>query len=161
MVWQLVVDALHKLKEVGDLSTVRWSELFVQLNDNPQANQDIFFIFKLKQFKSQREDVLGIWFQLVICWKPLYHFQNQFSHLLDVQLCYEVACALLEQFQEDSHGMVQESLVLCVPNDDIKAVIQLLSCLQLAFIFSLAVTQDIEVAAHTKKYLGSLVQYQF
>ena len=147
MVWQLVVDALDKLKEVGDLCTVRWSELFVQFYDDPQADQHIFFIFKLEQFKSQREDVLGIWFQLVICWKPLYHFQNQLSHLLDVQLRYEVTCALLEQLQEDAHGMVQESLVLGVTNDDVKAVIQLLSCLQLAFIFGLAVAQDVKIAA--------------
>ena len=148
MIRQLIVDTLHKLKKVGDLCTVGRSELLVELYDNPQAHQHVLLILELQQFECQREDVLGIWLQLIIGRKPLDHFQNQFPHLLDVQLGDEVTGALLEQLQEDAHRVVQERLVLRVPDDHIEAVVELLGSLQLAFIFSLAVAQDVQIAAH-------------
>ena len=43
----------------------------------------------------------------------------------------------LENLEEDPHGVVQEGLVLRVPNDDVEAVAQLLDRLQLVLILGL------------------------
>ena len=44
---------------------------------------------------------------------------------------------------EHPHGMVQECLILLVSNDDIKAVIELLGCLELALVLGCAVSQEL------------------
>ena len=95
MVWKFIVDALDKLEEMGDLCRVGWAKLFVEFNDDPEANQHIFFILKLQQLESEGQNILGIWLEEVICRQPLDHLQHQLPDLLDVELCYEMGCSLL------------------------------------------------------------------
>ena len=73
------------------------SELFVELDDDPEADQNILLVVNLQQFESQGENVLGKWLQHFCRREPLNHLQHQLSNLLNVELRNVVWTALLEQ----------------------------------------------------------------
>ena len=52
------------------------------------------------------------------------------------------------------HGMVQKGLILLMSNDHIKAVIELLGCLELALILGCAVSQDVEIGPEGVDLVG-------
>ena len=63
MVRQFLVDGFDELEEVGDFNGVGRAILLVQLDDDAEANENIFFILVLQEFKRQAEDVLLIGFE--------------------------------------------------------------------------------------------------
>ena len=68
MLWQFVVDVLDEAEEVCDLRGVGGPELLVELNDDPETDQDILLVVNLEQFECERENVLGEWFQHLCSW---------------------------------------------------------------------------------------------
>ena len=68
MLRQFVVDVLDEPEEVSDLRGVGGPELLMELNDDPETDQDILLVVNLEQFECEGENVLGEWFQHLCCW---------------------------------------------------------------------------------------------
>ena len=52
---------------------------FVQLNNDPQTNNDILFVVHLDQFEHEVEDSADILFEVLVCRNTMHDLQHKFT----------------------------------------------------------------------------------
>ena len=110
---------------------MRRAKLLVELDDNPEADEDIILILHLKivkkfcqfresipiafimhtlriltnleELEDEREDLLDVRFEEIIGGQALHHLQYEFADLLYIVLGDEVRAAVLKRMQGNVH----------------------------------------------------------
>ena len=94
------------------LQAERRAKKFVQLDDDSQTDEYIFFVFNANQVKHQTDKIFGMRFEVIVGGQTVNNFQDELSELLSIQLGNKHRLSFRQNFHKRLDRMFQKLRIL-------------------------------------------------